>query len=285
MESWLRSDDRLTYGDIEARVWTKDGPHGKRVPVFERRALSKRASNARTRAGLIAWVTKKGREKQIGFLDNLRTETQRANNLAVDRDLTSEEKARLTLISLDEQKDSRAPTRADRIRKIRRTAGESETVAGPSSGAANAGPSDSGAVASGDDDDLTDDEDGEEAAPETQIREQVSPDDAEDTDDEGSVSSSLIDPLDSRHDEPTNAEEEACLQEALANTMEEFAFLTEQEPQPTNPGDNYFSQWGMLQEQFRAVWAARGNEVEAPRLRARGRWTGGISQWYSAEEM
>lgn len=283
MESWMRSDDRLTLGDIEARVFTKDGRGGEKVPVFDKRALSKRASNARTRAGLISWATKKGTETQKRYLRDLRTKTQDDSNLALGRDLTSQEKAHHAWLSLNEERISDAPTRANRIQKILRTAGKSGTVAGPSSGAANAGPSDSVAAASGDDDDLTDDTDGDEAAPETQIRDQAS--DSEDTDDKDSVSSSLIDPLDSRHDEPTNPEEEACLRDALANTVEEFVFLVDQEPQPTNPGDNYFSQWGALQEQFRAVWAALGNEVEAPRLRARDRWTGGISQWYFAEEI
>ena len=278
IESWMRSDDRLTLGDIEARVWTKAGPGG-RVPVYNKRALSKRASNARTRAGLISWTERKGRDEQIGFLDNLRTGAQRASNQVLDRDLTTEEKARFALIGLDMQKISQAPTRETRIQKIRRTAGRNAPGAAPSSGAATAGPSNSGAVAGGDDDD------GEEAAPETQIRDQASPDDVEDTEAEGSVSSSLIDPSDCRHDEPMNPVEEGHLRDALEDTVEQFVFLTGQEPQPTNPGDNYFSQWSMLQEQFIAVWAANGNEDQAPRLRARDSWIGGISKWQYSDEL
>ena len=67
--------------------------------------------------------------------------------------------------------------------------------------------------------------------------------------------------------------------------MEVFQDLTGQEPVLTNPADNYFSQWSMLLEQFRILWATNGNVVEAPRLVARDRWTGGISQYYLAEEI
>lgn len=276
VESWLRSDDRLALADIEARVWTKVNDKGKTVPTFDKRALSKRASNARTRAGLISWLPKKGRDPQTAFMDRLRTQAQIDRNLATDKDLTSEQKANYALIGLNENKKSEAPTRESRIKKIKRTAGAGVTVAGPSSAAANAGPSDPVATASGDDDDLT------EAVHETHIRDQDSEDD---TEDEASTSSSLIDPLDARHDQPTNPQEEALLRGALANTVQHFLSLTRQEPVLTNPGDNYFSQWGMLQEQFRVLWAAGGNAIEAPRLIARERWTGGISQYYLAEEI
>lgn len=280
IESWMRSDDRLTLSDIEAREWTKDAPGGRKVPTFDRRALSKRASNARTRAGLISWVAKKGRDRQTTFMDALRTPEQRARNLATDQDLTSEQKANYALLGLNEDKISEAPSRKERIDKIKRTAGTGGTVARPSLGTANAGPSDPVATASGDDDSSTDEKDGDEAVQETHIRDPASGDD---TDDEGSESSSLIDPFDSRHDQPLDPREEALLQRALANTVQEFLFLTGQEPVQTNLGDNYFSQWSMLQEQLRILWAARGNTVEAPRLRSRGRWTGGISRYYVAE--
>lgn len=283
IESWMRSDERLTLGDIEARVWTKTGSNGGKVPVYDKRALSKRASNARTRAGLISWVRKRGRQQQTDFMNDFRTKEQKDRNLASDKDLTPEQQAKYSLMGLNQNKISQAPTRNARIEKIKRTAaGTGGAVAGPSSGAANAGPSVPVAAASEDDDSATDDTDSDEAVQETQIRDQASEDD---TDDEGSISSSLLDPLDSRHDQPMTRQEVAWLRDALGNTVEEFFFLTEQEPQLTNPGDNYFSQWAMLQEQFRILWTATGNTVDAPRLQARGRWTGGISQYYLAEEV
>ena len=282
MEAWLRADNRITFADIEARTRTKIGSKGKIEPVFDKRSLSKRASLARQRAGLISWVHKRGREAQTEFMDNLRTQAQKDNNLATDKDLDPAQKAQHQLLGLDQDKKSNAPTRPDRISKIKRTAATGGTVAGPSSAAATAGPSDPVAATSGDNDDLTDDTDVGEALQEPYIQDQAPEDD---TDDEGSISSSLIDPPDSRHDQPTNDDEVADLRRALENTRVNFRDWAGQEPQPTNPGDNYFSQWGMLQEQFRHIWESRGNPGEAPRLRAKDRWTGGISQWYLAEEI
>ena len=43
------------------------------------------------------------------------------------------------------------------------------------------------------------------------------------------------------------------------------------------PGHDGSSQYGMLQEQIRVLWAARSNTTEAPRLKARGRWMVSLS--------
>ncbi len=268
VEAWTRQDDRLSLRDVEARMWTKDDPRRKegevkKIPMFDRRTLSKRASNARTRAGLVAWATKKGREKQIEFLNGLRTEAQKESNRAMDKDLSSQQKAALQLIGWNPNKKSNARTRQDRFDKIKRKAAGTRGTA--------AGPADPAAEASGDDDDFsTDNSDVEEAAEEV-------------VEDDISVSSSIIDPLDSRHDQPTNPLEEALLGIALENTREDFLRRSGQEPQPTDPGDNYFSQWGMLQEQFSGLWAAEGNPDLGPRLAARDRWTGGIHRYPLAD--
>lgn len=263
MEAWLRTDNRLSFADIEARVRTKIKA-GKRVPIYDRRALSKRASNARQRAGLISWVHKAGREAQTNFMDNLRTQAQKDNNLATDKNPTKQQKSQHDLLGLNEDKISNAPTHDDRVKKMKRTA---------------AGPSSAAAATSSDEDDLADDTDVGEALQETHIQDPAPEDD---TDDEGSVSSRIIDPADSRHDQPTNVDEVAYLRRALRETTGQFFMVTGQQPQPTNPGDNYFSQWGMLQEEFRNVWTSQGNPGEAPRLPARDKWTGGISQYGSA---
>ena len=271
----MRCDDRLTLGDIMARLWTKDAPGGGKVPMYDRRALSKRACNARIKAGLVSWMLRRGRDAQTAFMDNLRTPAQRAQNLTTDKDLTKHQKGNYEMLGLNENKRSSAPTRENRINKIKRAAGTDDT------GVTIAGPSPVGAEDS-ENDSFTDDQDVDEAVQEPRVRDHVSADDA---DDEGSVSSSLIDPLDSRHDQPIDPQEEAALRRALENTVEVFQDLTGQEPVLTNPEDNYFSQWSMLQEQFRILWAANGNVVEAPRLVARDRWTGGMYQYYLAEEI
>ena len=276
IESWMRSDDRLTLGDIAARLWTKDKADGGKMPCFDRRALSKRASLARCRAGLISWLPKKGRDAQTEFMDSLRTPEQRAQNRATDKSLTTSQQATYAKIGLNENKQSNAPTRPERIRKIKRAAEKDDTVPGSSSGAA-----DPVAEAGGEDDNATDvGSNDDEADMEAQLQRQAS---EEDSDDGSSISSRLLDPDDSRNDRPTNPEEEDSLQRALEITVEDFFFLTGQQPPPTDPSENYFSQWGELQGNFRQLWEARGNGTDGPRLRSRDRWTGGISQYEFAE--
>ena len=271
MEAWLRADTRITFPDLAARMWTEwSHKDGKFAPKYRHRALSKRPSNARTRGGLISWLKKRGREAQTEYMESFRTDAQRMANLGVGRDLNALEKARYSLLGLNERKKSEAPTRQDRIDKIKRIAALDDT---PAATTTTAGGDD-------DDDDLAEDTDSDEAIQEAQTRDQGAD---EDTEDDVSVSSSLLDPYDSRNDEPMGPGEEALLEDALRDTVEHFRSLTGQEPALTHPGDNYFSQWGMLQEQLRILWAAGGNAIEAPRLRARDRWAGGISQYPLAE--
>ena len=271
LEAWLRADNRITFPDIAARMWTEWSPKdGKIAPKYRHRALSKRPSNARTRCGLISWLKKRGREAQTEYMDSFRTAAQRMANLGVGRDLNAHEKARYSLLGLNERKESEAPTRQDRIDKIKRVAASGDTLAAATTTT----------TAGGDDDDTAEDTDVEEAVQEAQTQDQGAEDD---TEDDVSVSSSLLDPFDSRNDEPMGPGEEALLEDALGDTVEHFVSLTGQKPALTHPGDNYFSQWGMLQEQLRTLWAAGGNAIEVPRLRARDRWTGGISQYHLAE--
>lgn len=290
IESWMRSDNRLTYQDIEAREWTRDAPEERsgKAPMFNRRALSKRTSNARNRAGLISWIPKKGREAYTAFMDNLRTPAQKAGNLTIGRMLTLQESAQYTLLGYNQEKVSTAPTRAGRLSKILRAASTAETAAPTSPEAASAVPVEAVVTAGGQDDILVDyDGSGDDAQEYEASQEPSSEDQAaeDDTSEADSFASSIIDPADSRHDQPADPQEEALLQSALENTVQEFNFLTGQEPVLTNLGDNYFSQWGMLQHQLASVWAANGNVDEAPRLAARNRWIGGISQYYLADEI
>ena len=276
IEAWMRADNRLTLGDIVSRMWTRDGPGGAKVPFFDRRALSKRASLARCKAGIISWLPKRGRDEHTAFMDSLRTPEQRANNRATDRDLTAQERDDYAKIGGGENKSSNAPTR-----NILGASGEDDTVAGSSSGAANAEPAGPAAAASSEDDNTMNVDSGNDAADtESAAQEQAS---GNDSDDEGSLASSLVDPFDSRHEEPTNSQERASLRRALEITVEDFRVITGQQPEQTNPDDNYFSQWGMLQGQLSSLWTAVGNATQAPRLKARGRWTDGISQFEFAE--
>ena len=268
----MRTDNRLTFSDIVSRMWTKVGDGGAKVPCFERRALSKRASLARCTAGIIGWVQKKGRDEHTAFMDNLRTPEQRANNRATDRNLTTQQKNDYARIG----KPSNAATQV-----AMEASGEDETVAGSSSGAAVAVPADPTAASSSEGDNVMNvDSDNDEADSERPAQEQAS---GNDSDREGSFASSLVDILDSRHLDPTNDEERDLLQRALEITVEHFEFLTGRQPEQTDPDDNYFSQWGMLQGQLSSLWTEMGNTTEAPKLRARSKWMDGISQFEFAE--
>ena len=159
------------------------------------------------------------------------------------------------------------------------------------------------AAGSEDGDDAMDlDPEYEQAIAESLILQQASDDDGDDLDpeydqaiaesliqqqasaDDSSPSSSIADPLDSRHHAPTNPVERANLQLALQMTVDDYVNVTGQRPLPTDQGDNYFSQWGMLQGQLMAWWESRGyNTDDTPRLLARGRWTGGIAEFGWAE--
>ena len=251
----MRADNRLTFSDIVSRMWTKVDRNGAKVPCFDRRALSKRASLARCNAGIIGWLQKKGRDEQTTFMDNLRTPEQRANNRATDRDLTREEKKAYAGLG-------------------------STTVADSNPGAAVAVPADPAPASSSEDDNAMNVDSDDEGDSERPAQEQAS---GTESDDEGSLASSLVDPFDSRHEEPTNSQERALLRRALEITVEHFEFMTGQHPEQTHPDDNYFSQWGMLQGQLSSLWTEQGNTTEAPRLRARGRWMDGISQFEFAE--
>ena len=284
IEAWMRSDDRLLLGDIEARLWTKDAPEGGRRPFYGRRTLSKRASDARTRAGLISWVPKKGRDAQTDFMDQLRTPEQRARNEARYTDLTTQQKHAYAKIGLDENKESTAPSRKKRIRKIKQGAAGASASTSSTSGAANVGSAGDPMMVDSEDDSV-----GDESDSKLQTERRVS--------DEESVSSDLVDPLDSRNDQPTSLEEETLLQRALEITVDSFVSFSGQQPEMTNRGENYFSQWAILQEQHRVLWTRRqhnshtdendgsSNAPPVPMLRGRGRWTGGISQFENSEEI
>ena len=277
----MRADTRLTLTDIEDRMWTKDDPKGGKKPSFDKRALSKRTSLDRCRAGLISWVAKRGREAWTKFMDDLRTPEERANNKVKATDLTSQERYSYALKGVDQTKQSDAPTRPHRIRKIIRLAGEGGTGTRPGKGPVIAEPEDPVDRTSSEDvSSMNVDSDNHEADPKPQPQEQAPGDDS---DDNVSLASSIEDPFDSRNLEPTNFEERDSLRRALEVTVEHFFFLTGEYPSPTNPDENYLSQWYNLQVQFWKLWDERSNTAEAPKLRARYRWTEGISQYEFAE--
>lgn len=212
-------------------------------------------------------------------MDGLRTPEQRTKNQVTEQDLNTQQRGHYASIGLDESKQSNAPTRAERIRKIKRAAGGGGNVAVSNPGAETE-PTDPVNPSSDKDDNAMDIDDTDEANSETQVQEQTS---EEDSDTEGSVSSSLLDPFDSRHEPPTNSLERAFLRQAIDVTVQDFRDLAQQQPELPDEYDNYYSQWGVLQQQWRNLWEAEGNTSEVPVLKSRGRWTDGISQYEFAE--
>ena len=112
--------------------------------------------------------------------------------------------ARYSLLGLNERKQSKAPTRQDLIDKIKRIAALGDTLAGPISGATT--------ITAGGDDDLAEDTDVDEAVQEVSTRNQGA---EADTEDDVSVSSSLMNPFDSRHDEPVGPKSQKIMNSHL----------------------------------------------------------------------
>ena len=303
VQAWLRSDNRLTLADIEARMWTKNATGGGKKPFYGGRCLSKRESLSLVKVGLANWMFKAGNDGPREYMDSLRTPQQKANNLALGRDLTRGERAIHEVLS---KKENNALTREERLSKIEEMTrmARGEEARGTSPRAANAELEDPVAATSSEDE--SDGSPEPESEPEHQAfdadnavadpadADSANADPAEiDPADILDVDSDFDDPYDCRNFPPVNPLEESLLQEALEATVDHFIELTGQQPAPTDRGENYFSQWAELQAEFRRLWIARYAPAvnpdaylqfedipgvpPVPRLRRRGCWTIGIS--------
>lgn len=87
VEAWTRTDSRMKYGDIVARMKTQTTPRG-RKPIYGARALASRTRNFRDHAGLVSWTTRNTLPASVTYMDNLRTPAQMASNKTTDKDLT-----------------------------------------------------------------------------------------------------------------------------------------------------------------------------------------------------
>ncbi len=99
----MRRDLRLKYSDIEARMRTTDSSDGRR-PIYGSNTLTKRAQLFRQKAALIAWSGRKvDMQGNKDFVDALRMvenkPAQRARNLALPRDRTNDEVAKLQALT------------------------------------------------------------------------------------------------------------------------------------------------------------------------------------------
>jgi len=109
LEAWIREDPRIGWTDVEQRVRTKVTGNG-RVPITNRRYLSARARvQFRMPAGMISWAARSDTGKQTAYLDGLRTDYQKANNLSIDRDLTKVELNRLKALTVNARANPEKP--------------------------------------------------------------------------------------------------------------------------------------------------------------------------------
>lgn len=263
MEEWLRADNRMLMDDIMARMWTKCASGGEMIPMYPRTTLTKRTSNARIRSGLVSFHRRTNLEEQYALMFNLRTPAQRAQNLATDRNLTEEQVNDWLLIGHKHSRRSSASSHQANANTVR-----NEVVAPTPTPIAQV---------QGQDVAMTNDvtTGGNSLRGVTWMDFPV----ASNT---GNLSIAYQDPLDSRNERPKDVLEQATLQEALIDTVDQFLAMTGRLPNPAsyNPCSSYFSQWYLLQAEFELYWAMSGS-LHPPRLFLRGRWTGGISRWYA----
>lgn len=262
IEEWLRADNRMHMADIMARMWTKCEPGGERMPLYPKQTLTKRTSNARIRSGLISFHRKTNREEQYMYMYNLRTPAQIARNLATDRNLTEQQVDDWLLIGHSQSRKRNASSHQEKANTVKK-----EVLAPRPTPIAHIQGQDVAMTENV----ATGGELGWMDILEFPVASNT-----------GNLSIAYQDPLDSRNERPKDVLEQATLQEALQDTYDDFLARTGRLPDLIfyNPCSNYFSQWYVLQAEFEMHWALRGL-LHPPRLFLRGRWTGGISRWYS----
>ena len=303
IEAWLRSDSRMQYRDIEARMRTKVGRKG-REPIFGRRALASRASYFRDRAGCVSWASRKTLPTCKAFMDNLRTPAQRANNLTAERDLTGAEMAAFHALTRGKGKQT-STTEASGKSTPSIALGQSSSASTDQVQTAASSPRSRTprsivpplserireiSVEESSSNDLEETLSDDQSIHDEQYLETQTPSNPEEQNIENGSDISEFpsdepeDPNDSRNDAPSTLEEAQILQQALERTIQEYYELTGgQVPTHAPPEDNYFSQWYHYQSQFAIVWRQLGNTHEPPRLFGLGRWTGGIANWETAD--
>ncbi len=243
LETWIRQDmHRLRFRDVLARLRTRNTPNG-REPLQSRADIADRANSFRLKSGLISFraYNEPSRVAARAYIDSLRTPAQRANNQAIDRDLTAHEFATLKELS--------------KRRSINTAAGSSPNlhVSNPTT---DSTPAVSATATS----------------PPTRHHRPSLPSES------APLTPSTTAP-DSRNDPPKTCAESYILRAALRETVEHFFKLTHQNPAHTDIAQSYSSQWNALQAQFVPIWKSQRPAEETPLLFKLGRWTGGIARW------
>ena len=262
LETWIRQDiHRLHIEDILARLRTWNTPNGRR-PLHRRGDLTDRANAFRLKSGLITFRPRNWavRLAARAYLDSLRTEAQRANNLAIDRDLTPDQLATLKELSKMGPKNAVSGSSGSVVVSTPTTVSAPTVVVTPISRPPRRHhPSPT-----------------PQPAPSCRHRPLPAP---QPTPASSPTPAQAQDLPDSREDVPETCKESYILRDALEETVEHFKKLTRQNPQHTNTFQSYSSQWNALQAQFNPIWRSQRPREETPFLFKLRAWTGGIARW------
>ena len=246
IETWIRQGIyALSVNDILARMRSHITGKG-REPLRQNAELTRRATVFRFKSGLLPFSQRNDAAENAtrDYLDSLRTPEQRANNRAIDRDLTAAELAHLKDIRSRKSRNAIPGSQAHRIpAKV-----PAPTISiGPTSSSARPRP----------------------PLPPLQPALATLPTPAPTT----KLS-------DSRNAIPKTTTDYYGLQAALADTVAHFKKLTHYTiPKPTKSDESYNTQYNALQEQFEPIWKALYPKEVIPRLFKLGKWTGGICCW------
>ena len=266
LEAWMRQDfKRLRVHDILARLRTRNTPNG-RVPLHKQGDFTDRVHFFRVKAGLVTFRPQNSapRVAARNYMDSLRTPAQRANNLAIDQDLTPNQVATLKEIS----------------RGIRANA-----LAGPGAGASANAPANVPAPAPAR---VPARVPARIPAPAPTPSPTVTPPSGSSQRRRQHAAPRPATPPtpapvrnlpDSRDAVPETCKESYTLVKALDETILHFNMLTGQPPKQTNTAKSYSAQWNALQAQFTQIWKSQRPAEEIPQLFKLCKWTGGISCW------
>ena len=248
IETWSRQDiHRLRIDDILARLRTRTTPNGQE-PLQRGGNLYNRSNNFRLKSGLIDFRNRNdvARTAARAYLDSLRTPAQRANNQALDRDLTAEE--------FDTLKDLGRKGRLD-------------AAAGPSANPSPRTPVPTPVLRVA-----------------TARKPRAAHHPHRSSTPEPTPATPLIQaPVqnlpDSRDDVPKTLKEIYHINDAISETVQHFIRLTAQNPKRPDTHHSYTSRWNALQAEFAPIWKSQRPELEMPSLFKLPKWTGGVARW------
>ena len=217
-----------------------------REPLMTERDLWNRVFDFRNVSGLVSFGKQKPGQpsNRYVFMDSLRTPAQKANNQAIDRDLTEEELAAVPGRGRPYFEQAVATESSSNAVLSTPAAVSASNLTGPLTPSHHRLPSAFGSTPT---------------TPLTTVPDPTLPD--------------------SREDEPKSQPECDYLEAALEPTIRDFTARTTQVPKPTSYLRSYSFQWNELQAQYAPLWWSQRPAEKRPVLFKLCRWTGGIACW------